>query len=111
MVEELINDASVFVTLATKLMQISTLSTATECNWSHFGFIHSLHRNRLTNEHIFKLVSVYFNLHLISEINKQNINYEDNRNDIEIMDEDEVSDYDTSEYDGDKNNQESFGND
>ena len=45
--------------IASKLMLIPTSSATAERNWSHFGFIHNLKRNRLTNEHIFKLVSVY----------------------------------------------------
>ncbi len=40
-------------------MLIPASSAAAERNWSHFGFIHNFNRNRLTNEHIFKLVSVY----------------------------------------------------
>lgn len=45
--------------LASKLMSIPASSAAAERNWSHFGFIHNLKRNRLTNERVFKLVSVY----------------------------------------------------
>ena len=45
--------------IASKLMSIPASSAAAERNWSHFGFIHNLKRNRLTNERIFKLVSVY----------------------------------------------------
>ena len=45
--------------IASKLMLIPASSAASERNWSHFGFIHSLKRNRLTNECVFKLVSVY----------------------------------------------------
>jgi len=45
--------------IASKLMLIPASSAAAERNWSHFGFIHNLKRNRLTNERIFKLVSVY----------------------------------------------------
>jgi len=46
-------------TIASKLMLIPASSAAAERNWSHFGFIHNLKRNRLTNERIFKLVSIY----------------------------------------------------
>src|SRR6266498_587423 len=45
--------------IASKLMLILASSAAAKRNWSHFGFIHNLKRNRLTNECIFKLVSVY----------------------------------------------------
>ena len=45
--------------IARKLMLIPALSAAAERNWSYFGFIYNFNRNRLTNEHIFKLVSVY----------------------------------------------------
>src|SRR5688572_8926435 len=70
----LMNDAPVLAALATKLMQIPASSAAAERNWSHFGFIHSLRRNKLTNERVFKLVSIYSNLHLINDRNKQNNN-------------------------------------
>ncbi|CAJ0836491.1 16200_t:CDS:2, partial [Entrophospora sp. SA101] len=33
-----------------------------ECNWSDFGYIHNIRRNRLTNENVFKLISIYSNL-------------------------------------------------
>ena len=42
-----------------KLILIPVSSAVAERNQSHFGFIHNFNRNRLTNEHIFKLVSVY----------------------------------------------------
>ena len=40
-------------------MLIPASSAVAERNWSHFDFIHNFNRNRLTNECIFKLVSVY----------------------------------------------------
>jgi len=45
--------------IASKLMLIPASSAASERNWSHFGFIHNLKKNRLTNKRVFKLVSVY----------------------------------------------------
>ena len=45
--------------IARKLMLIPASSAVAERNWSHFDFIHNFNRNRLTNECIFKLVSVY----------------------------------------------------
>ncbi len=40
-------------------MLIPASSATAEKNWSHFNFIYNFNRNRLTNECIFKLVSVY----------------------------------------------------
>ncbi len=45
--------------IASKLMLIPVSSAVAKRNWSHFGFIHNFKRNRLTNEYIFKLISVY----------------------------------------------------
>ena len=50
--------------LAIKLMSIPASSAASERNWSNFGFIQNIKRNRLTNERTFKLVSIYANLRL-----------------------------------------------
>ena len=77
-------------------MHIPASSAAAERNWSHFGFIHNLRRNRLTNERVFKLISVYSNLHLISNSNRNrqnnNIqNIENNKDNIEISKDDELS--------------------
>jgi len=50
--------------LAVKLMSIPASAAASERNWSNFGFIQNIKRNRLTNERTFKLVSIYANLRL-----------------------------------------------
>jgi hypothetical protein len=50
--------------LAIKLMSIPASTAASERNWSNFGFIQNIKRNRLTNERTFKLVSIYANLRL-----------------------------------------------
>jgi len=94
-----------------KLMHIPASSAAAERNWSHFGFIHNLRRNRLTNEHVFKLISVYSNLHLISNSNRNrqnnNIqNIENDKDNIEISEDDELS-----EDSSDKNSQKLSSND
>jgi len=49
---------------AVKLMSIPASNAASERNWSNFGFIQNIKRNRLTNERAFKLVSIYTNLRL-----------------------------------------------
>ena len=77
-------------------MHIPASLAITERNWSHFGFIHNLRRNRLTNERIFKLISIYSNLYLISnsDRNRQNNNIqniENNKDNIEISKDDELS--------------------
>ena len=66
--------ALVLASLAMKLMHIPALSAAAEHNWSHFRFIYNLCKNRLINECVFKLISIYFNLHLISNSNKNRQN-------------------------------------
>lgn len=50
--------------LAVKLMLIPASAAASERNWSNFGFIQNIKRNRLTNDRTFKLVSIYANLRL-----------------------------------------------
>src|SRR6266498_4891504 len=97
--------------IASKLMLIPASSAAAERNWSHFGFIHNLRRNRLTNERVFKLISVYSNLHLISNSNRNrqnnNIqNIENDKDNIEISKDDELS-----EDSSDENSQELSSND
>ncbi len=94
-----------------KLMHIPASSAAVERNWSHFEFIHNLRRNRLTNECVFKLISVYSNLHLISNSNRNrqnnNIqNIENDKDNIEISEDDKLS-----EDSSDKNSQELSSND
>src|SRR5947208_10404618 len=51
---------------AVKLMSIPASNAASERNWSNFGFIQNIKRNRLTNERTFKLISIYANLRLIN---------------------------------------------
>lgn len=60
------SEAPILGKLATKLMSIPASSAASERNWSNFGFIQNIKRNRLTNERTFKLVSIYANLRLIN---------------------------------------------
>lgn len=57
--DEAVGDPNIWWAIASKLMSIPASSAAAERNWSHFGFIHNLKRNRLTNERVFKLVSAY----------------------------------------------------
>jgi hypothetical protein len=68
------NEVPVLSELAAKLMSIPASSAAAERNWSHFGFVHSLRRNRLTNDRVFKLVYIYSNLHLNDKVTNDNIN-------------------------------------
>ena len=92
--------------LAIKLMSIPASSAASECNWSNFGFIQNIKRNRLTNERTFKLVSIYANLRLTNnqkldddimdelqknqlsleiEINEEVVKESENENENEIL--------------------------
>ena len=52
--------------LAVKFMSIPASTAASERNWSNFGFIQNIKRNRLTNERTFKLISIYANLRFIN---------------------------------------------
>lgn len=61
--------------IAIKLMTIPASSAASERNWSDFGYIHNIRRNRLTNENVFKLVSIYSNLRLSSLYEKSLKNF------------------------------------
>jgi hypothetical protein len=61
--------------IAIKLMTIPASSAASERNWSDFGYIHNIKRNRLTNENVFKLVSIYSNLRLSSLYEKRLKNF------------------------------------
>ena len=72
---------------AVKLMSISASNAASERNWSNFGFIQNIKRNRLTNERTFKLVSIYSNLRLTNgqKLNDDNINEEELENLDEII--------------------------
>jgi hypothetical protein len=47
--------------LALAIMSIPTSSAASERCWSVMGNIHTENRNRLTDEHVEKLVFIYFN--------------------------------------------------
>lgn len=82
--------------IASKLMTIPASSAAAERNWSHFGFIHNLKRNRLTNERIFKLVSVYSYYRTLQKpkiVYQQDIQNEIDEDFIMISsDEDEIDD-------------------
>ena len=46
------------------ILSIPTSSAASERNWSTFSYIHDRKRNKLTPEHVFKLVYIYFNYKL-----------------------------------------------
>lgn len=72
---------------AVKLMSIPASNAASERNWSNFGFIQNIKRNRLTNERTFKLVSIYSNLRLT---NGQKLNDDDNINEEELENSDEI---------------------
>ena len=54
------------------ILSIPTSSAASERNWSTFSYIHDRKRNKLTPEHVFKLVYIYFNYKL-----KKNNNIDD----------------------------------
>jgi len=47
-------------------MSIPASTAASEWNWSNFGFIQNIKRNRLTNKRTFKLISIYANLRFIN---------------------------------------------
>ena len=72
--------------LAIKLMSIPASTASSECNWSNFGFIQNIKRNRLTNERTFRLVSIYANLRLINgqKLNDINIEDDDEQNQLEL---------------------------
>lgn len=72
--------------LAIKLMSIPASTASSERNWSNFGFIQNIKRNRLTNERTFKLVSIYANLRLINgqKLNDINIEDDDEQNQLEL---------------------------
>ena len=46
------------------ILSIPTSSAASERNWTTFSYIHDRKRNKLTPEHVFKLVYIYFNYKL-----------------------------------------------
>ena len=77
------NEVPVLSEFAAKLMSIPASSAAAERNWSHFGFVHSLRRNRLTNDRVFKLVYLYSNLRLNDKVINNNID-SDNTEDEDI---------------------------
>src|SRR5438034_6888492 len=83
------------VSFAVKLMSIPASNAASERNWSNFGFIQNIKRNRLTNERTFKLVSIYSNLRLANgqKLNDDNINEEEleNLDEIIVIEESEES--------------------
>ena len=56
-------------TLATKLLSQVTNSSSAERNWSTYGFIHSVKRNRLGAAKDEDLVYVHSILHLLSHAN------------------------------------------
>jgi hypothetical protein len=50
--------------LVTKALSLRPSSTPAERNWSSFGYIHSLSRNRLTAERVIDMVFVLENLRI-----------------------------------------------
>ena len=80
---------------AIKLMSIPASNAASERNWSNFGFIQNIKRNRLTNERAFKLVSIYTNLRLANgqKLSDDNMEEEEleNLNEIIVIEESEES--------------------
>lgn len=82
--------------LAIKLMSIPASTAASERNWSNFGFIQNIKRNRLTNERTFKLVSIYANLRLTNgqklSDNMENNEKEQQNQELEIESEKEFED-------------------
>ena len=52
--------------LAIRLLSQVASSSSTERNWSTYGFIHSVKRNRLGSQKAKDLVYVHSNLHLVS---------------------------------------------
>lgn len=84
--------------LAIKLMSIPASNAASERNWSNFGFIQNINRNRLTNERTFKLISIYANLRLINNQQLDDIieeqeeeQQQEKQNEIIIIEESEVN--------------------
>ena len=47
--------------VAVRVLSIPTSSAAAERNWSTFSYIHDKKQNKLSNDHVFKLVYIYFN--------------------------------------------------
>lgn len=85
---------------AVKLMSIPASNAASERNWSNFGFIQNIKRNRLTNERTFKLISIYANLRLINgqkldDITEEQEEHEyeeqEKQNEIIIIEESEIN--------------------
>ena len=76
-------------------MSIPASNAASERNWSNFGFIQNIKRNRLTNERAFKLVSIYTNLRLANgqKLSDDNMEEEEleNLNEIIVIEESEES--------------------
>ena len=54
------------LTVALKLLGQPCLSSCAERNWSTYGFIHCMRRNRITPKHAEDLVFVHSNLRLLS---------------------------------------------
>ncbi|GMF44275.1 unnamed protein product [Phytophthora fragariaefolia] len=48
-------------TIAQSVFTVPSSSAAAKRSWSIFKYIHSTHRNRLTNENVIKLVFIYSN--------------------------------------------------
>ena len=69
--------------LAIRLMSIPASTASSERNWSNFGFIQNIKRNRLTNARTFKLVSIYANLRLTNGQKLNDNNMENNDNEEE----------------------------
>lgn len=82
---------------AVKLMSIPASNAASERNWSNFGFIQNIKRNRLTNERTFKLISIYANLRLINNqklddiTEEQEYEEQEEQNEIIIIEESEIN--------------------
>jgi hypothetical protein len=62
------SNASGLVQLAVYALSISPTSGAAERNWSAFGYIHCMRRNRLDTARVDKLVFLYWNLRMLRNI-------------------------------------------
>ena len=60
--------------LAIRVLSQGTSASHCERNWCTFSLIHNKRRNRLSPNHVQKLVFLHINLHLLKEIKERYLN-------------------------------------
>lgn len=97
-----IDSAPELTQMAKRVLSIPTSSAASERNWSNFAYIHDKKRNRLTPDHVLKLVYIYSNYKLQTpretSVGKNFLNNSEELDNGLLLNEDNIDEHEESEY-------------